>query len=79
MQRGFLRTGSLGLLSLSASLVAGYGMAGGRTRSWIHIVVFAAVVSITVYVIMDIEYPRLGFIRVDNADRVLLELRKSMK
>ena len=27
----------------------------------------------------DIEYPRLGFIRVDAFDRALTELRESMK
>jgi hypothetical protein len=32
-----------------------------------------------VYVILDIEYPRLGFIRVDAFDRALAELRESMK
>jgi hypothetical protein len=31
----------LGLLALAGSLLAGYGMAGGQTRSWIHIVGFA--------------------------------------
>ena len=47
-------------------------MAGGKARSWLHMIGFCAVVVITVYVIMDIEYPRLGLIRVDDADRVLL-------
>jgi hypothetical protein len=69
----------LGLLTLSASLLAGFGMAGGRSRSWIHILVFAAVMAITVYVILDVEYPRFGFIRIDGTDRVLQELRESMK
>jgi hypothetical protein len=69
----------LGLLSLAASLLAGYGMAGGKSRSWIHILAFAAVTAITVYVIMDIEYPRLGLFRVDATDRVLIDLRESMQ
>jgi hypothetical protein len=69
----------LGVLSLAASLLAGYGMAGGRSRSWIHIWGFAAVMAFTVYVIVDIEYPRFGLIRVDAADSVLKELRQSMK
>jgi hypothetical protein len=67
------------VLSLAASLLAGYGMAGGKSRSWAHIVGFAAVMAITVYVIVDLEYPRFGLIRVVDADRVLLELRESMK
>lgn len=68
----------LGILSLAAALLAGYCMASGKSRSWVHILAFSAVMSVTVYVIMDIEYPRLGFIRVDNADRVLVDLRQSM-
>jgi hypothetical protein len=30
-------------------------------------------------VILDLEYPRLGLIRVDAADQVLVELRESMR
>jgi hypothetical protein len=40
---------------------------------------FAAAIAVTIYVILDIEYPRLGFIRVDAIDHVLVELRASMK
>jgi len=69
----------LGVLSLAASLFAGYGMAGGKARSWLHIVGFAVVMAITVYVITDIEYPRFGLIRVESADRVLLDLRQSLQ
>ena len=69
----------IGVLSLAAALLAGYGMAGGKLRSWVHIVGFAAAMALTVYVIVDIEYPRFGFIRMDEADRVLMELRDSMK
>jgi hypothetical protein len=41
--------------------------------------VFAAILAITVYVILDIEYPRLGLIRIDAADQLLQEVRQSMK
>ena len=40
---------------------------------------FAVITVVTVYVILDIEYPRLGLIRIDAADLVLIELRESMK
>jgi hypothetical protein len=33
---------------------------------------------LTVYVIVDIEYPRLGFIRVDAADQAMIDLRRGM-
>ena len=66
------------LLALGCALLAGYGMAGGKTRSWIHMLAFGAVIAVTVYVILDIEYPRRGLIRIDSADEVLLELRQRM-
>jgi hypothetical protein len=66
-------------LALAGALLAGYGMAGGRARSWLHMVGFAAVLAGAVYVIIDLEYPRLGLIRVDAFDRALVELRSSMK
>lgn len=66
-------------LALGGALLAGYGMAGSRARSWLHMVGFAAVVAGAVYVIIDLEYPRLGLIRVDAFDTALVELRNGMK
>ena len=54
-------------------------MGGGKDRSWIHMIGFAAAMALAVYVILDIEYPRLGLIQVDAVDQVLVELRESMK
>jgi len=65
--------------SLVGALLVGYGTSPNKDRSWFHTVVFAAVLSLTVYVILDLEFPRLGLIRVDAADQVLIELRESMK
>jgi hypothetical protein len=31
-----------------------------------------------IYVILDLEYPRLGLIRIDATDAMLGELRRSM-
>lgn len=69
----------LGLLSLASALLAGHGMAEGRVRSWVHMLGFAALSAITIFLILDLEYPRLGLIRVDAADQVLVELRATMK
>ena len=68
----------LGVLALMSSLLAGYAMAGGKTRSWIHLIGFALIMATTVYVILDLEFPRLGIIRIDTFDQVLVELRQSM-
>lgn len=70
--------GMLALLAGLAAFMAGHGMSGSKVRSWLHSLAFAAVLAVTVYVIMDMEFPRLGFIRVDNFDEVLVRLRRSM-
>ena len=69
----------LGVLALMSSLLAGYAMAGSKTQSWIHVVGFALIMATTVYVILDIEFPRLGIIRIDAFDQVLVDLRQSMQ
>lgn len=69
----------LGGLSLLGGLLVGYSTAVNKDRTWLHILAFAAILSLTVYVIADLEFPRLGLIRVDAADQVLIELRQSMR
>jgi hypothetical protein len=69
----------LGALTLATALLVGYSMAEGKVRSWAHILGFAGLFSITVFVIIDLEYPRLGLIRVDAADQVMVDLKASMK
>jgi hypothetical protein len=66
-------------LALASSLLAGHNMAGSGTRSWLHMLAFAATMAMTLYVILDLEFPRLGLIRLNTFDNVLVELRKSMK
>jgi hypothetical protein len=65
-------------LALVSSLIAGYGMAEAKRRSWLHIIVFAAVITVTIYVIIDLEFPRIGIIRINATDRLLVDLRKKM-
>jgi hypothetical protein len=65
-------------LCLAASALAGYDMAENPSRSWLHILALTTSVVLTVYVIIDLEYPRLGLIRVQNSDQVLYDLRTRM-
>ncbi|GFE80710.1 hypothetical protein GCM10011487_27100 [Steroidobacter agaridevorans] len=68
----------LGFLVLVSALLAGFGMAKAKRWSAIHVVGFAAIVSMAVYLILDLEFPRLGLLRVNDFDRAFLELRASM-
>jgi hypothetical protein len=69
----------LGIAALAAALFAGYGLASSTTRSWIYMVGIAATVAIAVYVILELEYPRLGLARVTDMDQTLVELRATME
>jgi hypothetical protein len=71
--------GMLAGLALASSLLAGYGTAASRTRSWIHMVAFTAMMALAVYVILDMEFPRFGLIRVDAFDQALIDVRASMQ
>jgi hypothetical protein len=67
------------ILVLASAMIAGYGTAQTPTRNWMHIFVFALIFSITVFVIIDLEYPRLGFLKIDSFDQALIDLRKIMQ
>jgi hypothetical protein len=69
----------LAILALAGALLAGYGMAGGQSRNWIHMIAFSLTIAAAAYVILDLEYPRMGLIRVDQFDRALVELRATMQ
>ena len=66
-------------LGLICSLLAGYRMASGQHRSWLHILGFTVITVIIVYVILDVEYPRTGLIRLETADQLLVKVREGMK
>jgi hypothetical protein len=69
----------LGGIALASSMMAGYEMASAKQRSWLHIVGYAVILSVSVYVILDLEYPRMGLIRVDAFDHYIVDVRNSMK
>jgi len=66
-------------LALGCAFLAGHGMAENKKRSWAHIIGFAVAMALSIYIVLDLEHPRVGFIRVDDFDSVLVELRQSMK
>jgi hypothetical protein len=68
------------ILGLVCSLLAGYVLAYTKTRhARIHLATFAVVVSLTIYVIFDLDYPRFGLIQLDFADQALIDLLAGMK
>jgi len=70
--------GLAGLCLVSAMLV-GYVTCATHARNWFYVLLFAATMSLTFYLIVDLEFPRLGLIRVDAADETLIGLRELMR
>jgi hypothetical protein len=71
--------GLLFFLGMLCSLLAGFRMASRFRRGWLHMVSFALVTAGVVYVTLDIEYPRIGLIRLEQADQALGEVRENMR
>jgi len=65
-------------LGLICSLLGGYRLSSGQHRSWLHILGFTVITVIVVYVVLDIEYPRVGLIRLEVADQLLVRVREGM-
>ena len=59
-------------LSLLASLLVGYAMGSATHRNWLHMILFALIISSTLYIIFDFEYPRHGIIQMDKADHIYI-------
>jgi len=68
----------LGVLVLVSAFLAGFGQSRAPHQSRWHVVGFAATTALALYLIIDLEYPRFGLIRVDSFDQALVELRESM-
>ncbi len=64
-------------LALLGALFAGSAMAGTRTRASLHVIGFAVMMAASVYLILDLEFPRIGLIRIDAMDQLLVDVRAS--
>lgn len=67
------------LVSLLSGLLAGYAMAKRERPSRLHMLLYAGVIALTVYVVLDLDEPRAGFIRLDTAENALVQLRDSIR
>ena len=68
------------VIGLVCSLLAGFVLAYTKTSNVrLHVATFAVVVTLTIYIIFDLDYPRFGLIRLDFADKGLIDLLAGMK
>jgi hypothetical protein len=67
----------LGVLCAVGAMLFGYSIGPSRNPNWLHRLAFAGIMALAIYVILDLEFPRRGLIRIDGEDQVLMELRQS--
>lgn len=66
-------------LALASALVVGFETAEDQHQSWLRRSLFAVVIAVCIFIILDLEHPRIGIIRVDEADLLLDEVLAQMK
>lgn len=66
-------------LALAASLLAGFSMAAAKSASYMHALTFATALAVMLYIITDIEFPRLGMIQVRYMDHYFEDLLATVR
>lgn len=67
----------LGLAMLSCFLI-GHSLSERNIRHPIFVYSYMLVISVTLYIILDLELPRVGIIRLDNFDHLLVQVQKKI-
>jgi hypothetical protein len=66
-------------LGLLCAVLAGYRMADRPQRDWLHILAFVVFTTLVINTMFDVEYPRIGLIRLTDADQELVHVREGMR
>jgi hypothetical protein len=65
------------ILAWISAFLAGIGMADDKGRTWVHTLVFAGITAAVIYITIDMEFPRVGFIRIDGFEKAINALEPS--
>lgn len=71
--------GMLFALALACAGLTGYRACASEYPGHLYNFMLAAITACVLYLILDIEYPRYGLIRLDAANNVLVDLVKTMR
>lgn len=67
------------ILCMIGSLIAGYNLGIQNQRDWLLTLVFVVLMTGAIYIILSLEYPRLGKISLSNFESEFISLRKSFE
>ena len=64
-------------MALVSAFLAGLGFAREKRRTIAHELAFAVIMTAIIYVTVDLEYPRLGFIRIDSFEMAVVDFTRT--
>ncbi len=70
---------TLALISLTCAGLTGYRASLSASYSVLYHLVFTTVITFMIYLILDMEAPRFGLIRLDEFDQLFVSLAQNMK
>ncbi len=66
-------------LALASAFLVGQDMSVNEKRPLFYMVLFCVTISAITYVILDLENPRLGLVKIELGDKVLVETLKNIQ
>lgn len=69
---------ALASLALASASMAGYSASSTKKPKNFYFITFAVIIPFIVYLMLDVEYPRYGIVRLDQVNQLLLDLAESM-
>jgi hypothetical protein len=66
----------LGLLTLISSFLAGYG-SKGHERNLVLVIAFALMTTMALYLVLELDRPRQGYINLNQAEQMMVNLRSN--
>ncbi len=66
------------MLALLSAVLAGHAMAGRQKPSLLHLVAYPLIIAVVVNLVINMEHPRIGLIRVDGFDIAIEAVRAEM-
>lgn len=67
------------LLSLVSAFLLGYQASTFARKSWVHLGLFVIFLAVVSYLIVDLEYPRVGAIRIGDMQDFIRERHRTME
>jgi len=66
------------VIALFGALLVGYNLPTVTQRNMFYMLIYSITIAVLITLIIDLELPRTGFVRLDSTDQLILDLSKEM-